>query len=149
MKRNIILLSFIITILLVAIIVMSGCPSPQTSIEITALEETIMKETTVITTEEEVKEETTIAYKNGESNMGMLAYIKDDNIYMKDLPSGQVKKLTTDGKNYSPQFSPSGQWIAYYKNDKICLIQISSGETRVINTNNKVIKFIWSQYRIP
>lgn len=49
MKRNIILLSSIITILLVAIIVMSGCPSPQTSIEITTLEETIIEETTVIT----------------------------------------------------------------------------------------------------
>jgi len=154
-KRNIILLSFIITILLVEIIIISGCPSPQTSIETTALEETIMEETTLITTKEEVKEEiaeetteiteeTTIDFINEEANMGILAYVKDGNIYVKDLPNGQVKQLTTDGKNHSPRFSPSGQWIAYNKNDKICLIQISSGETRAMNTNNEVKKFIWS-----
>lgn len=123
---------------------MSGCPSPQTSIEITTLEETIIEETTVITTEEEVKEETAIASTNEESNMGMLAYVKDGNIYIKVLPDGQVKQLTIDGKNHSPHFSPSGQWIAYYKNDKLCLIKISSDETREINTNNEVIEFIWS-----
>lgn len=133
-----------------------GCPSKPTEeiIEKTIEEVTIIEETELATKEEvkeetveetiEVTEETKITSKNEEANTGMLAYIKNGNIYIKDLPNGQVKQLTTDGKNYNPSFSPSGQWIACYKNKKINLIQISSGETREINTNNEVIKSIWS-----
>jgi len=158
-------LAFLIIVYL--LFILTGCPSTLPTkttkiIEETAeklIEETTTQEQTTqepkeeteqeteITIEQETAEEgieeTTITSTNEEANMGMLAYINDGNIYIKDLPNGQVKQLTTDGKNHNPSFSPSGQWIACYKNDKINLIQISSGETRVIKTN-EVVEFFWS-----
>lgn len=63
MKKNNILLSFLITILLVIVIVISGCPSLPVSVEETMIDETTTEETTEETTEvttpEEVTEETT------------------------------------------------------------------------------------------
>jgi dipeptidyl aminopeptidase/acylaminoacyl peptidase len=47
--------------------------------------------------------------------MGVLAYIQDGNIWVKALPGGQAKRLTTDGRNCCPSRSPSGQWLAFSK----------------------------------
>jgi dipeptidyl aminopeptidase/acylaminoacyl peptidase len=47
--------------------------------------------------------------------LGKLAYVQDGNIWVKALPDGEAIQLTTDGKNFSPRWSPSGRWIAYKK----------------------------------
>jgi Tol biopolymer transport system component len=48
---------------------------------------------------------------------GMLAYIQNGDVWVKELPNGEPRRLTTDGRNRSPRWSPSGEWIAFVKGD--------------------------------
>jgi dipeptidyl aminopeptidase/acylaminoacyl peptidase len=47
--------------------------------------------------------------------LGKLAYVQGGNICVKALPDGEAIQLTTDGKNFSPRWSPSGRWITFKK----------------------------------
>ncbi len=47
--------------------------------------------------------------------LGMLAYIQGGDLWVQELPDGEAKRLTTDGRNRSPRWSPSGDWLAFYK----------------------------------
>ncbi len=47
--------------------------------------------------------------------LGMLAYIQGGDLWVKGLPDGEAKRLTTDGRSRSPRWSPSGDWLAFYK----------------------------------
>jgi Tol biopolymer transport system component len=48
-------------------------------------------------------------------SLGYLAYVQGGDIWIKTLPTGTPQRLTTDGHNTSPSWSPSGQWLAFRK----------------------------------
>jgi len=50
--------------------------------------------------------------------LGWMAYIQEGDIWTKELPEGDPKQLTHDGKISTPRISPSGQWIAYWSKTK-------------------------------
>ncbi len=54
-------------------------------------------------------------------DMGKLAYVQGGDIYVKDIPDGKPERLTTDGRNREPRWSPSGEWIAFRKDREVIL----------------------------
>ena len=47
------------------------------------------------------------------TGLGKVAYVLDGDIYNVDLASGSPQRLTTDGTNASPLWSPSGDWLIF------------------------------------
>jgi Tol biopolymer transport system component/DNA-binding CsgD family transcriptional regulator len=45
--------------------------------------------------------------------LGKIAYVQDGDIWVKALPDGKPARLTSDGNNAMPQWSPSGEWVLY------------------------------------
>ncbi len=56
-------------------------------------------------------------------NLGKVAYIDGGDIYVKSLPDGQAQRLTTDGHNSRPEWSPSGDWITFNKDTDVWLMR--------------------------
>lgn len=48
-------------------------------------------------------------------NLGRLAYVQGGDIWVKELPAGSPQRLTTDGRNSTPRWSPTGEWLAFRK----------------------------------
>lgn len=55
--------------------------------------------------------------------MGRLAYVQGGDIWVKTLPSGTPLRLTTDGYNKDPRWSPSGEWLAFRKDHQVIVEQ--------------------------
>jgi len=49
--------------------------------------------------------------------LGRLAYVQGGDIWVKTLPDAEPQRLTDDGRNSVPRWSPSGQWLAFRKGD--------------------------------
>jgi Tol biopolymer transport system component len=49
------------------------------------------------------------------AGLGKLAFVRDGDIWVLDVDSGQETRLTTDGQNWWPQWSADGEWIAFQK----------------------------------
>ena len=45
--------------------------------------------------------------------LGKIAYIQGGDIWVKELPDGAPMRLTTDGVNGAPHWSPSGEWLTF------------------------------------
>jgi Tol biopolymer transport system component len=43
------------------------------------------------------------------ANLGKLAYLQEGDIWVKDLPDGHARQLTTGGHSREPRWSPSGR----------------------------------------
>jgi Tol biopolymer transport system component len=56
-------------------------------------------------------------------DLGRLAYVQGGDIWIKTLPVGTPQRLTTDGHNSSPRWSPSGQWLAFRKERQVMVEQ--------------------------
>lgn len=61
---------------------------------------------------------------------GRLAFVREGDIYLKDLPDGQELRLTQDGQNSEPKWSPSGEWLAYRKGEVVQVLRIPPIESR-------------------
>ena len=47
--------------------------------------------------------------------LGKLAYVHDGDIWALELPDGDPARLTDDGRNHAPRWSPSGAWLLFEK----------------------------------
>ncbi len=56
-------------------------------------------------------------------NLGRLAYVQGGDIWVKTLPYGLPLRLTTDGRNKEPSWSPSGDWLAFRKERQVIVEQ--------------------------
>jgi len=54
-------------------------------------------------------------------DLGRIAYVQGGDIWVKSLPDGQPARLTSDGRNSEPRWSPSGRWLAFRKNRTVIL----------------------------
>lgn len=77
-------------------------------------------------------------------SLGVLAYIKGDDLWIKSLPNGQTQRLTTDGHTATPRWSSSGQWVAYHKDYELWVVRSSGADARALNPGAKVTAFAWS-----
>ena len=64
--------------------------------------------------------------------LGTLAYIQGGDVWVKELPDGEPKRLTTDGRNRSPRWSPSGDWLAFYKGNSPSAVSREGDQVWVI-----------------
>jgi Tol biopolymer transport system component len=51
------------------------------------------------------------------AGLGKLAFVRDGDIWVLDVDSGQERQLTTDGANREPRWSPDGRWLAFAKGE--------------------------------
>lgn len=60
-----------------------------------------------------------------ESALGRLAYVQGGDIWVRDLdfPNSAPRRLTTDGRNSSPRWSPSGKWLSYHKEQALWVMR--------------------------
>jgi Tol biopolymer transport system component len=49
------------------------------------------------------------------AGLGKLAFVRDGDIWLLDVDSGQERQLTSDGGNMGPRWSPDGRWLAFVK----------------------------------
>jgi Tol biopolymer transport system component len=56
-------------------------------------------------------------------DLGRLAYVQGGDIWIKTLPTGTPQRLTTDGHDSGPRWSPSGQWLAFRKERQVMVEQ--------------------------
>jgi Tol biopolymer transport system component len=66
------------------------------------------------------------------SNLGALAYIQGGNVWVKELPAGEPRRLTTDGHNANPRWSPSGEWLAFSKDNQSWVIRKSGADAKAM-----------------
>ncbi|MBI5028926.1 MAG: PD40 domain-containing protein [Chloroflexi bacterium] len=45
--------------------------------------------------------------------LGRIAYVQGGDIWTRTLPNEKPQRLTTDGRNREPQWSPTGNWLAF------------------------------------
>ena len=77
-------------------------------------------------------------------SLGKLAYVQGGDIWVKTLPDGEPQRLTTDGRNREPRWSPSGQWLAFRKGEhQVWLMSADGNDARSLNEDAAVGPFAW------
>ena len=77
--------------------------------------------------------------------LGKLAYIQGGDIWVKALPDGEPQRLTTDGRNSQPRWSPSGEWLAFRKGEyQVWLISADGKDTHPLHEGIAVDAFAWA-----
>ena len=77
--------------------------------------------------------------------LGKLAYVQGGDIWVKALPDGEPRRLTTDGRNRGPRWSPSGQWLAFRKGDyQVWLMRDDGSDVHALNDGRTVGAFAWA-----
>lgn len=78
-------------------------------------------------------------------DLGRLAYIQGGDVWVKELPDGEPQRLTTDGRNREPRWSPSGQWLAFRKGDfQVWVMRTDGDDARPLNEGAAVESFAWA-----
>jgi Tol biopolymer transport system component len=79
------------------------------------------------------------------NDLGKLAYIQGGDIWVKTLPDGEPQRLTQDGNNSEPRWSPSGKWLAFRKGDfSVYLIDERGTAIWPSNNGTTVDSYAWS-----
>jgi Tol biopolymer transport system component len=82
------------------------------------------------------------------SNFGKLAYIQGGDVWVMKLPEGESHRLTHDGINHVPRWSPTGSWLAFRKGDfSVWLIDAGGNLAWPLNEGATVDFFAWSPLR--
>ncbi len=77
--------------------------------------------------------------------LGKLAYVQGSDIWVKALPDGESQRLTSDGRNRAPRWSPSGQWLAFRKGEhQVWLMSADGNSARSLNEGAAVNAFAWA-----
>ncbi len=63
-------------------------------------------------------------------SLGKLAYVQGGDIWVKTLPDGEPQRLTTDGHNSTPRWSPSGEWLAFRKLKQVWMMRADGSDAR-------------------
>ena len=80
-----------------------------------------------------------------DARLGWLAYVLDGDIWIKFLPDGQPQRITDDGVNDMPRWSPSGRWLAFRKRDsQLWLHSLETGQVWAVDEGAPVDQFDWS-----
>lgn len=61
---------------------------------------------------------------------GKLAYVSGGDIWTKRLPDGSATRLTYDGRDLEPMWSPSGKWIAFERSQRLWVMRANGSDVR-------------------
>jgi Tol biopolymer transport system component len=79
-----------------------------------------------------------VAFRSPTASLGMVAFVADADIWTKALPSGEAQRLTADGKNREPRWSPSGQWLLILKEKEFWVLDQRGEGARSLGTAEPV-----------
>jgi len=78
-------------------------------------------------------------------DLGKLVYLQGGDIWVKELPDGEPQRLTDDGRNLQPRWSPSGEWLAFRKDDRQVWVMRTDGRHfGPLNNGAAIGFFAWS-----
>jgi Tol biopolymer transport system component len=66
------------------------------------------------------------------ANLGKIAYVQDGDIWVRALPDGDARPLTTGGQNTAPRWSPSGEWLTFHRGEEVWLMQADGTDAHCI-----------------
>ena len=88
------------------------------------------------------------------ATLGRVAYIKGGDLWYTTLPAGPHQRLTIDGYNREPLWSPSGEWLAYRKDRAVlleretpCREPLRQGEAPCKETVSTFQEQVWTMRR--
>jgi Tol biopolymer transport system component len=70
--------------------------------------------------------------------------VQGGDIWVKGLPTGQSQRLTADGHNQGPRWSPSGQWLAFRREEQVWLARVDGSGLIPLEEGRAVNAFAWS-----
>jgi Tol biopolymer transport system component len=74
--------------------------------------------------------------------------VQAGDIWVKALPDGEPLRLTTDGRNREPRWSPSGQWLALRKgDDQVWVMRADGTAAHLLNEGTAATTFAWAPAR--
>jgi dipeptidyl aminopeptidase/acylaminoacyl peptidase len=63
-------------------------------------------------------------------DLGMLAYVHQGDLWIRQLPNGSPRRLTSSGDVSAPRWSPSGAWLLYCAGDQLRIIKVLGKDNR-------------------
>jgi Tol biopolymer transport system component len=81
------------------------------------------------------------------ADLGKLAYVQGGDIWVVALSgsAAQPQRLTSDGQNQAPRWSPSGSWLAFTKDQDLWIMRVDGSEARRIGqVSSLASSFAWS-----
>ncbi len=76
--------------------------------------------------------------------LGRLAFVRGGDVWVRELPDGEARRLTRDGRNSEPRWSPSGQWLAIRKEYQLLVLRADGSEATTLNAGAASASFAWS-----
>lgn len=76
--------------------------------------------------------------------LGKLAFVRGGDIWVRELPDGEAKRLTRDGRNSEPRWSFSGQWLAFRKEYQVVILRADGTDATTLNAGAASARFAWS-----
>lgn len=77
-----------------------------------------------------------------QSDFGQVAYIQKGNLWVKNMPNGIAKQLTTDGTASFPRWSVSGKWLLFQKKNQLWVTGSDGVNGRMVA--EYINSFTWS-----
>lgn len=78
------------------------------------------------------------------SGLGKVAYVRGGDIWTKELPDGDPSRLTTDGRNSNPRWSPSGQWLVFEKSGNLWMMYADGSAAFAIEPSKSTRAWAWA-----
>ncbi len=63
--------------------------------------------------------------------LGTLAYIHQGDLWVRDLPAGAPRRLTSHGRASRPRWSPSGEWISFCGDSTLYIARADGADARI------------------
>lgn len=73
---------------------------------------------------------------------GMVAVIREGDVWLIPLDGGEPRRLTHDGRNSRPRWSPSRRWLAFTRDLELVTVDVESGDTYTLD--GPVNRCAWS-----
>ena len=70
--------------------------------------------------------------------LGTLAYIQQGDLWVRDLPAGTPRRLTSSGHASAPRWSPSGDWLAYCAGGQLSVLRADATDRRTLGACESV-----------
>lgn len=79
------------------------------------------------------------------ANAGRVAWVQQGDLWVKELPDGRAKRLTSTGGVTDPRWSPTGRWLAFRRGQELWLA--GSGGEELRKVAGRAAAFAWSPVR--
>ncbi|HEX6032581.1 MAG TPA: LuxR C-terminal-related transcriptional regulator, partial [Tepidiformaceae bacterium] len=73
-------------------------------------------------------------------DLGLLAFIRGGNVWVKPVPDGPDVQLTEDGNYHHPRWSPDGNWLIALRDKEVWLFS-GTGRRTLLSTDSPCTKF--------